>query len=99
MWSQKNQEFNDVAGMQCNHKQPDLGGGVCPSLDNAAKLRLTLAIAGYATAGAAAIAALIFVLTAPDSSSDAHAPAGNTVSLGCLPTASSGLSCALTTRF
>jgi hypothetical protein len=99
LWSRKNQEFNDVPQMQCNRTRPNLGGGVCPSLDSQAKFRLALAIAGYATAGAAAIATLIFVLTAPDASSDAHAPAGNTVSLGCLPAASSGLSCALTTRF
>jgi hypothetical protein len=57
---------------------------------------LTLAIAGYATAGAAAIGALVFYLTAP-SSPEGHAAA---VSLACLPAASaSGLSCALTTRF
>ncbi len=107
LWSQKNSEFNSVmnstGGVQCTTKMPpDFGGGPCLSLHQAAELRLTLAIAGYATAGAAAIAALVFYLTAP-SAAEAHAPAGNSVSLGCLPTAlssgASGLSCALTTRF
>ena len=107
LWSQKNNEFNSVqkptGGDQCTTKMPpDFGGGPCLGLHQAADLRLTLAIAGYATAGAAAIAALVFYLTAP-SASEGHAPAGNSVSLGCLPAASSsgasGLSCALTTRF
>ncbi len=101
LWSQKNDAVQRRRHGDCSAiaSPSDFGGGVCPGLNKPAKLRLTLAIAGYATAGAAAIGALIFVLTAPDGSSDAHAPAGSTVSLGCLPTASSGLSCALTTRF
>lgn len=107
LWSQKNNEFNSLqkpgGGPQCTTiMPPDFGGGSCLSLHQAADLRLTLAIAGYATAGAAAIAALVFYLMAP-SASEGHAPAGNSVSLGCLPTAlssgTSGLSCALTTRF
>jgi len=107
LWSQKNAAFNSVknsaGGDQCTTTVADFGGGPCPSLHQAASLRLTLAIAGYATAGAAAIAAVVFYLTAP-SATEGHAP-GNSVSLGCLPTASSfsgsssGLSCALTTRF
>jgi len=79
---------------------PSFGGGPCLGLHQAANTRLTLAIAGYATAGAAAIGALVFYLTAP-SSTEGRAPSGHSVSLACLPAAasSSGLSCALTTRF
>jgi hypothetical protein len=103
LWSQKNTEFNNVkdsAGNPvCTTARADFGGGSCPGLHHDASLMLTLAIAGYATAGAAAIASVVFALTAP-SSHDASAPAGNAVSLGCLPTvSSSGLSCTLTTRF
>ena len=107
LWSQKNAAFNSLknsmGGDQCTTDQSDFGGGPCQSLHQAATLRLTLAIAGYATAGAAAIAAVVFYLNAP-SATEGHAP-GNSVSMGCLPTASSlsgsssGLSCALTTRF
>jgi PEGA domain-containing protein len=105
LWSQKNNEFNAVqkptGGPQCTTSMPpDFGGGNCLSLHQAADLRLKLAIAGYATAGAAAIAAVVFFLTAPG---EGHAAAGNSVALGCLPTAlssgTSGVSCALTTRF
>ncbi len=105
LWSQKNAEFNVVKDpmaptrLLCNASAPpDYGGGPCLGLHQDASLRLTLAIAGYATAGAAAIGALVFFLTAPDAR-DAHAPAGSAVSLGCLPAASSGFSCALTSRF
>jgi hypothetical protein len=107
LWSQKNAEFNSVknamGGYQCTTRMPpDFGGPPCLSLHQAADLRLTLAIAGYMTAGAAAIAALVFYVTAP-SASEGHAAADNSVALGCVPTALSsggfGLSCALTTRF
>jgi hypothetical protein len=106
LWSQKNSEFNTVKDpMDPNRflcttsEPPNFGGGPCLGLHQAASTRLTLAIAGYATAGAAAIGALIFYLTAP-SSSEGRASSGNSVSLACLPAASSsGLSCALTTRF
>jgi PEGA domain len=106
LWSQKNAQFNSlmVPGhpdqVMCTTSSADFGGGSCPALHQDANLRLTLAIAGYATAGAAAIGALVFYLTAP-SSGEARAPAGNSVSLACLPGASSssGLSCTLTTRF
>ncbi len=108
LWSQKNADFNSVkdamGNPQCTTTKPsDYGGGPCLGLHQAANARLTLAIAGYATAGAAAIAALVFYLTAPGSG-EAHAPAGNSMSLGCLPAASSaglasGVSCALTARF
>ncbi len=104
LWSQKNDAFNAVKNPngtdQCTTGQADFGGGPCEGLHQAASLRFKLAIAGYATAGAAAIAAVVFYLTAP-SATEGHAP-GNSVSLSCLPTAtasSSGLSCALTTRF
>jgi hypothetical protein len=103
LWSQKNNQFNSVKNpadptqfLCTTSDPPNYGGGPCQGLHQAATLRLTLAIAGYATAGAAAIGALVFYLTAP-SSPEGHAAA---VSLACLPAASaSGLSCALTTRF
>jgi hypothetical protein len=106
LWSQKNAEFNTVKDPMDPNRflcttsdPPNFGGGPCLGLHQAANTRLTLAIAGYATAGAAAIGALVFYLTAP-SSTEGHASSGNSVSLACLPAASSsGLSCALTTRF
>jgi hypothetical protein len=107
LWSQKNAEFNSVkdpmdpSRVLCTtSKPPDFGGGPCLGLHQAADTRLTLAIAGYATAGAAAIGALVFYLTAP-SSTEGHASSRNSVSLACMPSSSlsSGLSCALTTRF
>jgi len=106
MWSQKNNQFNSVKDPMDPNRflcttsaPPDYGGGPCLGLHQDANLRLTLAIAGYATAGAAAVGALIFYLTAP-SSTERRASSGNSVSLGCVPAASaSGLSCALTTRF
>jgi len=104
LWSQKNAEFNTLKDSMdhflCTTSDPTFGGGQCPGLHQAADTRLTLAIAGYATAGAAAIGALVFYLTAP-SSTEGHASIRNSVSLACLPAASSssGLSCALSTRF
>lgn len=107
LWSQKNTEFNTVKDptdpnrfLCTTSDPPNFGGGPCLGLHQAANTRLTLAIAGYATAGAAAIGALVFYLTAP-SSTEGHASSRNSVSLACVPAApsASGLSCALSTRF
>jgi hypothetical protein len=99
----KNAEFNDAKvpttatnpDGRCDQAFDKAGGGPCQGLLDAAHSRLTLAIVGYAAAGAALAGSLIFYLTAPDRS-----PAEHKVAAGCVPSsAASGLSCAVALRF
>jgi PEGA domain len=103
LWSNKNAEFNavtDAPGQmsgRCDRKLSAAGGGRCTALARQADQRLTLAIVGYAAAGAAATAALIFFLLAPDA--PATSRAHDSVALGCAPEAGGGLSCGVGARF
>ena len=79
LWSQKNDEFNSVKDrgrIPVDSCAPPaslriLAAGPAWACTRPQITRLTLAIAGYATAGAAAIGALVFYLTAP-SSTEGH---------------------------
>ena len=99
LWSQKNNEFNGVedpvdTADQVQPRSRPTTAAVPARACKAADQRLTLAIVGYAIAGAASITALIFYSIAP-SQSDAHV--GRRRDVAGLPAdASAGLSCALT---
>jgi hypothetical protein len=98
MSSSASADFNAVkdapnSSMMCNEKLPNSGGGRCQGLLDTAHQRQTLAIVGFAAGGAALVAALIFVLTAPSG------PAENKVAGGCTPLPGSGISCGVQMRF
>jgi hypothetical protein len=98
MSSSKNAEFNAVkdapnSSMMCNEKLSNAGGGNCQALLDAAHQRQTLAIVGFAAGGAALVAALIFVLTAPSGQAE------NKVAGGCTPLPGSGVSCGVQLHF
>jgi hypothetical protein len=96
--SSKYDEFNNTRTTanpsgQCNKALAQSGGGPCQGIIDAADLRKSISIAGYAAAGVSLVGALVLYLTAPSSS------AGHEVAAACAPDPRSGISCALTLRF
>jgi tetratricopeptide (TPR) repeat protein len=95
--SSKSAQFNDTSngGQPCNERLPMAGGGACKTLDDDIHQLQTWAIVGYVASGAAFVTALIFHLTTPDPSTAGDHP----VAVACSPSATQGVSCALTLTF
>jgi hypothetical protein len=99
MSSSKFGDFNAVKDApnpsgQCAESLPNSGGGPCQGLIDAAHTRRTFAIVGYVAGGLAAAGAIALFATAPSAPSGEH-----DVAVACAPSLTSGVSCALTTRF
>jgi hypothetical protein len=91
-------DFNGVTNApnakgQCDKSLPNAGGGPCQGLLDSANSWSTLAVVGFVAGGAALAGAVVLHLTAP------RAGAHGETTAACFPGGTTGLSCALTTRF
>ena len=94
MSASKASDFNAVPNMMCNRQLPDDGGAMCKELLESSDRWKTISIVGYVTAGLALAGSAVLFLTAPS-----RAPGARDTAVACLPNETSGVACALTTRF